>query len=177
MTSELYNKIVQGRGSFEKLIARIPGFKGYQDKQARRTADTQVREYLADQVQQRVDRLVRIEKLILDNAGMMYMSKTRGVKGQLQLYHDRIATAAPGYSGMWAQMKIGAEELDLIYAFDEAQMQYVDKIDLALEQLQQAALNRDALEAAIYNLDETVREANEAFSLRDDLFTGFSQSV
>lgn len=175
--SELYDKIVNQRGSLEKLIARIPGFRGYQDKQARRTADTQLREYIASQVQQRIDRLVRLEKIILDNVGMMHMSRTRDVKGQLQLYHDRVATAAPGYSGMWAQMKIGAEELELIYAFDEAQMRYVDLIDMALEQLEQAALNREGLEEAILNLDDAVREANDAFKLRDDLLTGFSQSI
>ena len=98
--SELYDKIVSERGSFEKMVASIPGFKGYQDKQERRKADTMLREFAAGKIQQLVDKLVQTEKLILDNIGMSYMSRTRDLKGRIQLYHDKVSTAAPKYSGM-----------------------------------------------------------------------------
>ena len=75
--SELYDQIVGQRGTLENIVASIPGFKGYQDKQARRTADRMLREHLAQLIQQRHDRFVRIEKLILDNGGMKYMPRTR----------------------------------------------------------------------------------------------------
>ncbi len=169
--STLYDRIVSQRGSLEKLVAKIPGFKGYQDKQARRTADRMLREHIAQMLHQKVDKLINIEKVILSNAGISYMSKTRDVKGKLQLYHDKVATAAPKYSGMWGQMKIGSEELERIYAFDEAQANYVESIDTALEQLQQAALANDGLDTAIFELDGVITEAKQAFDLRDDVIT------
>lgn len=177
MSNDLYNKIVSQRGPLEQWFARIPGFRGYQEKQARRTSDTTLRQYLASEVENRINRLVRIEKLILDTLGMSFLSKTRDVKGQIQLYHDRIATAAPGYSGMWAQMKIGSEELETIYAFDEAQVRYIDKFDMALDKLQKAVAEKDGVEMAIYELGEVTAEANEAFKLRDDVLTNLSQSI
>ena len=46
--SDLYDQIVSQRGQFERLIARIPGFRGYVDKGARRTADRMLRDQIAD---------------------------------------------------------------------------------------------------------------------------------
>lgn len=175
--SDLYDKIVQERGSLERLVARIPGFRGYQDKQARRTADREIREHLGRLITQRLNRLKRIEKLILDNAGMSYMPRTRDVKGKLQRYHDTVTTAAPGYSAMWAQFKIGPEELERIYSFDEAQMRYVDQIDVVLEALEQAASSKEGLDATIAGVDDVVVEALEAFALRDSLLTNLDKEA
>lgn len=175
--SDLYDKIVSQRGSLESLVARIPGFKGYHEKQARRTADRMLRDYIVGQIAQRVDRLIRIEKIILSNTGMEYMPKTRNLKGKINLYRDKIQTAAPGYSGMWAQMKIGADELDKIYAFDEAQIRYVEQFDLMLDRLEQAAMQKEGLDEAIWEFDGVVSEAISAFDLRDDVLTEFSQQV
>lgn len=176
--SDLYEKIVSQRGSFEKLIARLPGFKGYQDKQARRTADRMVREYISGEIDKRVDRLVRLEKLLLDmQGGMSYMPRTRSAKSKMQLYRDKIATEAPGYSGMWAQMKIGAEELERIYAFDEAQIGYADKFDMALDTLEQAILNKENLEQVIWDLETLAAEALDAYDLRDEVLTNLSKTL
>ena len=49
MPSELYNEIVAQRGSLENLIAKIPGFKGYHEKNARRQADKLLRQHLVQQ--------------------------------------------------------------------------------------------------------------------------------
>lgn len=175
--SELYDRIVSQRGSLEQLVARIPGFRGYQDSQARRQADRMLRDHLAEQLDHRISRLVRIEKIILDNFGMSYMTRTRDVKGRLQLYHDRIQSAAPGYAGLWAHMKIGADELERLYSFDEAQIRYIDQIDQALEKLEQSALHKEGLDEAIMQLDNVVSEAIEAYDLRDDALTDLSKSV
>lgn len=175
--SDLYNRIVNQRGDLENLIARIPGFKGYHEKAARRTADRMLRDHIASQVQKCIDKMVRIEKIILDNGGLAYMSKTRDVKGRIQLYHDLVATAAPKYSGMWAQMKIGPDELDQIYAFDEAQIRYPEKMDMALEKLKEAALQKEGIDEALMELDDVAVEAREAFALRDDVITNFEHSL
>src|SRR5664279_5407981 len=130
--SDLYNQIVNQRGSFENLVARVPGFRGYVDKSARRTADRMLRDHIADQLTQRINRLAQIERKLLDNGGLSFMSKTTNVKMKLQTFRDRVKTAAPGYSGFGEKIKVGAEELESIYSFDEALIRYADKLDEAL---------------------------------------------
>ena len=120
--NEIYNQIVSQRGRFENLVAKIPGFRGYHEMNARREADQQIRAYVAKEIEQCLTKFKRIEGKILDAGGMKHMARTREVKSKLQMYLDKVTTANPGYSGMFAQVKIGKDELDRIYAFDEAQI-------------------------------------------------------
>lgn len=177
MPSELYDRIVSRRGRLEDLIARIPGFKGYQEKQARRTADRMLRDYIAEELQKRINRLTRIENKLLDKHGLKYVNASREAKTRFQTYHDKVETAAPKYDGMFAQIKIDEADLDKIYAFDEAQIRYVDEFDTALDAIEQAVDTPEALEAAIERLHELSNEAIDAFSLRDEVLTGLSKTV
>jgi len=175
--SELYDQIVSQRGSVERLIARIPGFRGYVDKGARRTADRMVRDQIADMLTQRIRRLVEIERKLLDDGGLSYMSKTQSVKTKLQTFHDRVSAAAPGYSGFAEAIKVGPEEMERLYSFDEALIRYNDKFDELLGALEQAVSASTGVDEAIAALDKLTLEANEAFSLREDVLTNINKSL
>jgi len=175
--SELYDQIVSQRGSFERLVARLPGFKGYVDKKARRAADRMLRDHIADQYTARINRFIEIEKALLDSGGMSYMSKTRDVKTRLQHFRDRINTAAPGYSGAFEQVKVGEEELERIYSFDEAQIRFADQLDEALNTLADAVKAKSGIDDALAAVDKVTSDAAEAFSLREDVLTNLSKAV
>lgn len=175
--SDLYNQIISQRGSFERLVARIPGFRGYQDSQARRKADRMLRDHIAAQLEERVQAFTRIEKKILDKGGLAHMSRTREVKTKLQSYVDRVKAAAPGYRGLWSSVKIGPEELERIYSFDEAQIRYADRISAGLTDLDKAVdtdMNVDPPLDALYAI---AVEAHQAFSLREDVLTNLDKSL
>lgn len=175
--SELYDRITSQPGSLERLLKRIPGFTGYLDKKARRTADRMLRDHIADELSRRVQRLNDIEKTILDNGGLSYMSKTSNVKSKLQHFRDLIKTAAPGYSGIMEAIKIGPDEMDKLYSFDEALIAYADKFDGALNTLAKAASDKTGIDEAIAGLDALTTEATDAYSLREDVLTNLSKSV
>ncbi len=175
--SELYDRITSQPGSLERLIKRIPGFAGYLDKKARRTADRMLRDHIADELSRRINRLAEIEKTILDNGGLSYMSKTSSAKSKLQHFRDLVKTAAPGYSGIMEAIKIGPDEMDKLYSFDEALIAYADKFDGALNTLAKAATDKTGINEAIAGLDALTIEANDAFTLRDDVLTNLSKSV
>ena len=175
--SELYERITSQPGSLERLIKRIPGFAGYLDKKARRTADRMLRDHIADELSRRINRLAEIEKTILENGGLSYMSKTSSAKSKLQHFRDLVKTAAPGYSGIMEAIKIGPDEMDKLYSFDEALIAYADKFDGALNTLAKAATDKTGINEAIAALDALTIEANDAFTLRDDVLTNLSKSV
>ena len=104
------------------------------------------------------------------------MTRTREVKAKLQAYTERVQTANPGYSAMFAEVKIGNDELDRIYAFDEAQIQYVNKFETALDKLEEVVKKGDDISDALDALDEAAVEANDAFELRDDEILNISEN-
>jgi hypothetical protein len=166
---DLYSRIVSQRGSTEKLFARLPGFRGYMELNARRQADRMIREHVADQLTQQLNRIATIEKDLLDAGGLSYMSKTRSAKTKFQTFIDRIATDAPGYSGFYDAVKIGPDDLAVVYAFDQALLDYVDKFKQKLDTLQDAATKNQGVDQAIRDLDALTIEANEAYSLRENV--------
>lgn len=192
--SQLYDQIVSQRGSFERLLARIPGFKGYIDKETRREADRMLRDYLVGRMAQRIRRMADLERRILDlNGGLSYMSKTSRTKAKLQLYRDKLNAVTPGFSAFMEAVKIKADELDKLYAFDEAQIRYIDSFDSGLDALDAAvkghaaqtasapsqsdALAPISIEDALETLNASAEEAINALALRDDVVTDLASTT
>ncbi len=175
--SELYDQIVSQKGRLQNLAERIPGFRGYLDNKARREADRMLRDYIADMLSIRINRFVEVEKQILKAGGMAYMSETSSAKTKLQTYHDRVKAAAPGYSGFFAMIDVTPDKLEALYSFDESQVRYVDKLDEAIAALSSAASANEGIDAAITAVDRLAIEANEAFSLREDVLTGLNKEL
>jgi len=170
--NDMYSKIVSQRSGLERIVARIPGFRGYKEMQARREADNIMREHVVQVLKEQLNRLVSIEKRLMQSGGLSLVGRSSEAKTRFQTYIDRVHTAAPGYSGFYSAQKIGPEELEKIYAFDAAQLEYADKIKAALDALDKAVSDKTGIEAAIDALSGLAQEANSAFQLRDNTLRG-----
>jgi hypothetical protein len=167
--NDLYSRIVADRGSLEELGAKIPGFRGYMEMSARRQADRMIRDEVARRLRQQLTRLVNVEKVLLDAGGLSYMSKTRSAKTKFQTFIDRIASDTAGYSGFFDAIKIDEDDLAVIYSFDLALLDYVNKFSTALDAFQNAATANQGVDEQIRILDALTIEANQAYSLRENV--------
>jgi hypothetical protein len=171
-----YNKIVGDRNRIEELLAKIPGFGGYMEMSARREADRKLREHVAAQFPPLTDRLAAIERDILGlDGGLMHMEKTKSLKTQLHNLQQRIATDSPGYSGFFATNKIGPDELEQVYAFDESMLTGIESIAAALDGLATAVgAGGGGLKEALAAFESAIRAGHEAYDKRDQVLKGFS---
>jgi hypothetical protein len=185
--SDLYDKIISQRGSLPGIVQRIPGFPGYLDLTARRAADRMIRNYVADRIQQQLDRLAQVTGELVDlPGGLAWMSEVNSARTKWQTYHDRVLAAAPGYLGFFELTKVDALAMERLYSFDEAQMRYADELAEAVKTLESAVSSASTSEtaaasnadigAAISGLSRLAGEANEAFSLRVDVITQIGKS-
>lgn len=173
MSEDLYQKIVSQRNGFSWLAGKMPGFAGYMEMTTRRTADRMIRDHIARQYKQRHSRLATIETQLVSSGGLMHMDATKRVKTKLQTLIDRISTDAPGYSGFFAANNIGPDELEAVYAFDEAMLRYTDDLDTKLDDLENALGDGD-VGGAVRELETLIDEATDAYDLRDDLLGGMA---
>jgi hypothetical protein len=167
----LYDEIVSKRKGLERVMARIPGFKGYLERQARREADTMLREHITKMLKEQMQSLIAVEKKMLNSGGLAHATKTAEAKTKFQTFIDRIATAAPGYSGFFAAQKIGPEELEKIYAFDAAMLEYSERFREQIAQLSKQIDDKGDIDATTAMLTALATEANSAFTLRDNALT------
>lgn len=169
---DLYDQIVSQRGTLRNWMDKVPGLRGYLDKGDRRIADRMIREHVQRELESRVQRFVGIERDILRmDGGMSYMTATNEAKSKLQTYISKVGAAAPGYSGFFAAVKVDEAAMDRLYAFDEAQIRYVDLLDERLAALEAAVAKSDGVEGAIREVYKLANEAIEAFALREDVLT------
>ncbi|HRE49102.1 MAG TPA: hypothetical protein PLD47_15345 [Aggregatilineales bacterium] len=174
--SDLYKKIVSERSGLEKIIAKIPGFRGYKEMTARREADRLIREHVVRQLKDQMQALIGVEKKMISSGGLSLVSKVKSGKLAFQTFIDRVNTAAPGYSGFYDSIKVGSDELEKIYAFDAAMVRYADQMREIVMSLEAAvgAKDNDKTELVINALDSLASEANAAFGMREDLLTGLA---
>ena len=170
--TDLYEQVKGDRGRIESFIGKIPGYKGYKEKEMRREADKLLREALARRLQEQWRRLPDIQKQLLSSAQIQWLDDIEGSTMKLQLFIDRLKTATYGYAGFFDAVRVKEEKLDQLYNFDMALGEQVDEITAAIDALSSAAMSKEGVGEAIARLNSAAVMANETFSRRQDVITG-----
>lgn len=172
--TDLYDKIVSERNSFENLLSKIPGFRGYMEMSTRREADRMIRDHVAKQYQGLINKFETLEREMARGSGLMLMDRTRSTKGKIDLIRARIATDTPGYSGFFATNKIDADDLEKIYAFDAAMVSYADQLAEKIDALSTSVTTGQGIPEALAEVDRIAQEAGQAYDLRDSVLKGLA---
>ena len=120
MLGDLTEKIQSSQNKLEELINKIPGYSGYRAKEQRRDADKILRMHVAEQYDQVLDRLNRVQYDLVsagDLTGMMLLERA---VSRLQLLVDRIRTASYGYAGLFDAIKVDDDALGVALRFQHA---------------------------------------------------------
>jgi hypothetical protein len=166
---DIYEKVESERNALEKVIGAIPGWSGYQKRQKRRDADRLLRETLARRLQEQRQRLDGAQKKLIAEGRLDLVDDVESSVTQLKTFTDRIRFASYGYAGVFDAVKVGEDELQRLYEFDAALLDYVERLDTANDHLRQAISEEDGLEETLEIIQEIVREANTTFDRREHL--------
>ncbi len=166
MTDSFVDRAEKSMGALERVFKGLPLVREYNDKELRREADRRLRQLLASELEQEKQRLYDLQKQLLRGGGLAWMDDADGAIQRLQTLIDRIKTASYGYAGLFAAVKIEAEQLDALHRFDMALAERAQEINERIGQLEASAANRDALGPAIRAVNETVTELQRLFDKR-----------
>jgi hypothetical protein len=148
------------RNLLEELGAKIPGFRGYLERELRRDVDKMQRDWLANQVDRARFALNGKVRAWTKAGRLDILSAAGSVEKALDRFANRIRHADYGASGFFDAVKIGGAELEKIYAFDLALSETVEYLALQVEELPPSSdddtVNRlyDAVQAADRRFDE-----------------------
>jgi hypothetical protein len=172
--STIYEQVKNERGKVESILGRIPGYKGYKEKEMRRESDRILREALVRDFNAQLSRLSPIQNTVLENGGIAYMDKIGGVKTALQTLIDRIRNAPMGYAGFFDANRVKEDDLERLEAFDQQLAGEIVKVGGAFDELEKAATanDPDMLNTAISNASKVVRETSTLFDQRGRVITG-----
>jgi hypothetical protein len=153
-------------GGLESLLSKLPGIKGYREKDIRRDSDKQLRDTLARELAERRTKLTALQSELLSGGGLLWMDDVEKLVSRLQLLIDRIKTAAYGYAGFFDIQRVKEDELDKLAQFDEALFEDLPRLDTAIESLSKAIEADEGIKEAIKALGNILARLNETFGKR-----------
>ncbi|MEW6734907.1 MAG: zinc ribbon domain-containing protein [Acidobacteriota bacterium] len=150
----------------ERLVGAIPGYKGYLEKEIRRDVDKLHREHLAAMLNQLKAPLNGVIRELSDNRRLFEVGPIERVLQRLDKIENRIRYASYGYSGFFDVVKIREAQLDQLYHFDVALLEYVERIKIQVQQLVAKVSDANALKATAQELSRTLDELDRKFNER-----------
>ncbi len=116
--NDILDRVSSESNFFKKLLSKLPGFKGYVEREERRNADKLLRESIAQKFEAVWQRISGLQKDAISNGNLEIVDDLEGAAIKIRQFIDRVKTASYGYAGFFDVINIEKEELDEMYKFD-----------------------------------------------------------
>ena len=118
MTNGGYEEAKAQRNILERLGDKIPGFRGFQNRELRRDVDKLQREHIAGEIGRLKTVLRDKARAYTDGGQIALLGPFDRLDRQLDGLSQSVRFADYGASGLFDAVKIGEAELERLYAFD-----------------------------------------------------------
>lgn len=172
MDDPIRRQIADSQSGFEKLVAGIPGYKGYKEKELRREADKLLRMHLAAGFEGARHRVLAVMEQLTEAARLQETPALQRANMKLQLLVDHLRTATYDYAGWFDAVKVEQEELDRLYAFDNALASGVERVNEVVGSIAGLASKGESTAAEARALAGLLEELNDTFARRSEAITG-----
>lgn len=157
------------RNWFESLLQKIPGFRGYLDKQYRRESDQLTRKWMAERLE-RSKTSINDYTLRLTEAGKLAeLAPCEKLRSRMDKVIGRFRSAPAGYSGMFDFVKVREDRLDAVYRHDASLMEVVEKVATQIETLKHS---QEDSSLVVPTIIELIDNLDRQFDQRADLLNG-----
>lgn len=165
LPDQISGKVTGDMDPFKQILAKIPGFSGYMERQSRRDADKLLRETVASRVEEQNQRVSALQRDFISQGQIAYVDDLEAAAIKLRTFADRARRATRGYSGLFDAVKINEAELAQLYEYDAAMLNMIDEVERAIDNVEMS-IGSDGLTASIRNLVSTSRQLDVVFDKR-----------
>ncbi len=165
---DMRDRVDQGLGGFERIVKKVPGYRGYKEKEMAREADKLLREQLSADLRQANDRLADVQRQLLSAGALGAMADIDLAMRRLQTLADTVRTASYGYAGLFDAVKIKEAELNALYEHDATLLEDIPTLEAAIGAVEVAAEDAAALKDAVAELLTVVGDLRRTWDGRRD---------
>lgn len=150
------------REQIENLMAKVPGYKGYAEREDRREADKELRDAIAAAFESQVIRITRLQERLINQGDFATTEVLDGVIGRLQHLVRRLRTASYGYTGFFDRTDtLELAQLDRLYSFDLEMANGIDTIGGLIQELSEGRNVAQTADVLLARLDELHRTLDQ----------------
>ena len=174
--SDIFERVSEERDFIKKLLAKVPGFKGYIERSDRRASDKILRENVANEFEKLYQRVSGLQRDLINQGEIGLIDDLEAAVIKLRQFIDRVRTASYGYAGIFDAIKINQEELEQVYQYDYAMLLLADDVQSAVDNVE-TSIGTEGLEASIRHLISVSQQCVDVFNKRSEVLKGVAPDV
>jgi hypothetical protein len=173
--SDAFEQAKGQRNLLERLGAKIPGYRGFQDRELRRDVDKQQREHLAAEIGRLKTALANRARDYTDAGQLAALGAFGRLDRQLDGLQQAIRFSDYGASGLFDPVKIDESALESLYAFDLTVVDDVGAVEQAIAAVPAPAAGDSG--PALDKLRDLVRALDDKWRQRKQVISQAVQAV
>ena len=172
--SEIYGKVNADQDPLRKLISKIPGFKGYIERENRRSSDKLLRGVIADRFEEHWKYISSLQKELISQGEIQYIDDLETAAIKVRQFVDRVRNASYGYAGLFDAVKINEEELARVYEYDLSLLDMSEDVGRAVSNVE-TSIGSEGLPASIRHLVSLAQQCVDMFNRRSEVILAEDQ--
>jgi len=170
----MYERAKEEMRLSERILAELPGFRGYKEKELRRESDKLIRNHLYLRLTEARKDLKEIFQKLSDSRLHEVLTDMDRFIMRFDRVSEKINHASYGYAGFFNIVKVEEEKLDKMIEFDTGLIDDVDKIVEETTAFKKEVMKQkfEKVREHIQNLSDMLEELEETFSGREEVIMG-----
>jgi len=158
----------------ERILAEIPGFRGYKEKELRRESDKLIRNHIYLKLSQARSNYKTIFQKMSDQRQLGVLTDMDRLVAKFDLVTEKVNHAGYGYSGFFDAVKIKEEALDRMTDFDNKLVDQVNNIVTQVDAFKDDVSKQkfDSVSDHVQSLTDTLENFEETLDKREEVIMG-----
>ena len=162
---DLYGKAKDEMRLSERILAELPGFRGYKEKELRRESDKLIRNNLYEKLMKARSDLKEVFQQLSQQRRFEVLTDMDILVTKYDRVAEKINHASYGYAGFFNVLKVDEEKLDKMIEFDA---QLVDEVQAIVDEA--SAFKKDTGNKVFENAKDHIQKTNETLETLEDTF-------
>ena len=160
----------------ERILAEIPGFRGYKEKELRRESDRLIRNHLHDKLSRAKSDIKDVFQKLADRRYMDMLTDMDRLVAKFDRVVEKVNHASYGYTGFFNVVKIEEENLDRMIDFDNQLVDEAEKVvnEVTVFKSEVVKQNFKNAKTHIQNVVEDLEAFEGTFDNREEVILGVS---
>jgi outer membrane murein-binding lipoprotein Lpp len=158
----------------ERIVAAIPGFRGYKEKELRRESDKLIRNHLHRKLSESKDDLKSVFQKLSDRRYFDVITDMDRLMAKVDRIEEKVNHASYGYSGFFNIVKVTEENLDRMIDFDNKLVDEADGLAADVDAFKAEIAKGETKNAKekIQNITDKIEAFEETFDKRTEVILG-----
>ena len=162
---DIYEKANGEMRLSERILAQLPGFRGYKEKELRRESDKLIRNHLYGKLMKARSDLKEVFQQLSQQKRHEVLTDMDQLVTRYDRVSEKINHASYGYAGFFNVLKVDEPKLDKMIDFDS---QLIDEVQTIVDQA--SAFKKDVIKQMFEKAKQHIQKINESLETLEDKF-------